>query len=279
MKPAAPSLDTVPWLDGLGFPEGLRWSGARLWFSDIVRRTVHTAVPGHGSRMLTEVPGRPSGLGFHPDGTLVIASMRGRRVLRHTADGLDVLADLRPFGWRSLNDMVTHPESGISYVDAYLEDDEHGAVMLVRPDGSSEVAAHIGYPNGLIVCPGGRELVVADTFREVLRSYTIGDDGRLTEAGVFAHLPGRQPDGLCVDAEGAVWTASFLSGEFLRVERGGRVTHHVDVGTRWALSCALGGDDGTTLFLATANTTRERFLAGESEGWIELATAPVPALG
>ncbi|WP_181780392.1 SMP-30/gluconolactonase/LRE family protein [Pseudonocardia pini] len=279
---ATVELRARPWLSGLAFPEGLRWHAGRLWFSDMVGRAVHTALPDGTSRVLTEVPGRPSGLGFGPDGSLWVASMRGRRVLRYSGGtdpggDLRVVADARPAGWRALNDMLVDPATGHAYVDGYTDDDEAGAVLLVRSDGSVETAAELAYPNGLVLLPGTRELVVASTVGAELRSYLVRDDGRLDPHGVFAPLPGRSPDGLAVDAAGGVWTACYTTGEFVRVERGGAVTHRVDVGADWAVSCALGGPDGVTLYLARARTTRDRYDAGDSDGWVDVATAPVPA--
>src|SRR4051794_9096738 len=244
----------------------MRWHAGRLWFSDLLDRVVRTARPGDAEpTVLVEVLGRPSGLGFGRDGALLVTSMRGRRVLRRSADptagsqgALEVVADARPGGWQTLNDMLVDPASGNAYVDAYRSPDGSDAALLrITPDARITVAALLPYPNGMVILPGTGELVVSSTTGAALHSFAVGDCGELEPTGVFAHLPGRSPDGLAVDAEEAVWTSSYLTGEYLRVERGGRITHRiaVDAGD-WTVDCELGGEDGDTLFLARVRTTR-----------------------
>lgn len=278
--PAAVELTPKPWLSDLRYPEGMRWVSERLWFSDILGKKVRVAdAGGSGSEELAEVPGLPSGLGFHPDGSLLIVSMNDCKILRRTSDGIETFADFSSQGWKYLNDMTIDPQTGTAYIDAIPSvEGESGAIVLVRPDGSTALAAKVPHPNGMVVLPGTRELVVSNTFGAALLSFAITADGTLEPLGTFATLPDRNPDGLCVDADAGVWTAAFSTGEILRVERGGRITHRVHVGEgRWALSSALGGPDGTTLFLASAVTTAEKWGLGEAEGWIDTVTAPVGA--
>jgi sugar lactone lactonase YvrE len=275
--PTAPlELSTSPWLDDLAFPEGLRWHDGRLWFADIVRESVHTARPGETANVVAHVPGRPSGLGHDGSGTLLVTSMRTRSLLRLVDGSLEQVADLSACVPRVAGDMAVDPVRGVAFVAGLGETDVDGRIVLVGRDGEPVVAARVEYPNGMVLL-GDDELVVADTFRGRLLSFRVGLHGALTADGVFAELNGRRPDGCVADAEGAVWVACYTTGEFLRVMRGGRVTHRVDVGDRWALDCALGGTDGMTLFLATALTTREDFNAGRSRGWLDVAIAPAPA--
>jgi hypothetical protein len=151
--PRRPGPATVA--DGAGVPRG----PALIGRSAVVVRHPGPPGPERGPRrsesdLLTEVPGGPSGLGFTPDGALLVASMRGRRVLRRADGELRVHTDVRPAGWAALNDMVVHPRTGNAYVDAYTADEDAGAVLLVRPDGRFDTAAELAYPNGLVILPG-----------------------------------------------------------------------------------------------------------------------------
>jgi sugar lactone lactonase YvrE len=148
---------------------------------------------------------------------------------------------------RHLNDMFVGPDGRI-YIDAY---DDHfdrttHRLLLVAPGSEPVVvAAPLDYPNGVAITLEGRTLIVSETFGTKLTAFDVETDGTLTARRVWAELPrGTHPDGLCIDATGAVWVASYLSGEFLRVREGGEVLRTVSFDGRWALSCSLGGDDG-----------------------------------
>ena len=167
----------------------------------------------------------PSGLGWLPDGTLLVSVFRVAQVMRVDAGRITVHADLRDQGW-SMNDMVVGPD-GRAYVDLYTSranDVPVGAIVLLTPDGESRiVASDLATPNGLAIAPDGSTLVASETFSGRVLAYTIQPDGGLVDERVFADLgEHRRPDGVCFDAEGAVWVASSFTGEFLRVRLEGR---------------------------------------------------------
>ncbi len=268
---------------GLVFPEGPRWRSGKLWLSDMLAHQV-IAVDRNGSKaVVAEVGQRPSGLGFLPDGRLLIVSMGDRRLLRLDPDGLRTVADLTPMVTGNLNDMVVDGQ-GRAYVGNVGvrrgEDWEPANLVLVSGDGRARVVAEdLQFPNGCAITPDGKTLIVAETYRHVLTAFTIQLDGSLTQRRTFADLGEAVPDGICLDAEGAVWLGSFLTGAFLRVMPGGAVTHTISVPGRWAVACTLGGRDRRTLFLVTATTTFDQLRAGKSAGQVETVRVDVPGAG
>ena len=153
-----------------------------------------------------------------------------------------------------------------------------GSIALVTPDGEARVVAtEFSLPNGLVITPDRSTLLAGDSDAGRVLAFTIEDDGGLANRRVFADLPGRKPDGLCLDAEGAVWVGCYDTGEFLRVRDGGEVLDRIAVSPGWAVAPALGGPDGRTLYLVIDETTIEQFLKGESVGRIEVARVDVPA--
>jgi sugar lactone lactonase YvrE len=271
------------WVDGLGFPEGLRWHDGALWFSDIVRESV-VSVPWISAevtgvpKVVATIEGRPSGLGFDGGGRLLATSMRSRELMRIADAGVLVVADLAAHVGRALGDMASDPGRGVSFLAALGETDLDGSVLVVTDEGGVIDSTPVAYPNG-IAMTSASELIVADTFAGNLLSFHVSDDGLLTPSGIFAHLGDRKPDGFTVDASGAVWVGCYDTGEFLRVLRGGEVTDVIDVAPRWGMDCALGGEDGRTLFLATALADRDRFNRGETEGSISVIRVDTPGLG
>lgn len=263
----------------LQFPEGPRWHDGALWFSDQLGGRV---LRQDGDTIETALElGRPSGLGFLSDGSVRVAAMEppeivdvpsGERARRH--------ADLSDFG-NHLNDLVVDGFDR-TYVDVYQNYGArpNGSLVLVDPDGKSRVVAEqLAFPNGVAVTPDGDTLIVSETFAGCLTAFDVATDGSLGNRRVWADLPGAHPDGLCLDAEGAVWVASFLEGEFLRVTEGGAIVERILVADRWALSCCLGGDDGHTLFCCTAVTTQRNYLQGRAVGYIDAHRVDVKGVG
>lgn len=279
------NLLAEPFVDGLCFPEGPRWRGGRLWLSDMHGGQVLQFDMQGNRTLVLEVAAQPSGLGFLPDGRLLVVSMRDRRLLRLDAEGPVVAADLSALVPGDLNDMVVD-ERGRAYVGNFGYDSARGetprptCIALVTPEGEARIAAEdLAFPNGTVITPGNRELVVAETMGERLTAFDIEDDGSLTGRRVFAELQGRMPDGLAVDAEGAIWVSCFSTDEFLRVRRGGEITHRVAVAGRRAVACALGGEGRRTLFLLTAVTTAEDLALGISRGFVERTRVEVAGAG
>ncbi len=223
----------------------------------------------------------PSGLGFLPDGALLVACMNDPRLVRVDATGTEEVVDLRSHA-RHLNDMVVTAE-GRAYVDAYDDhfDRSSHRILLVTPDRDvSVVARDVVYPNGIATTPDGATLLVAETFAGRITAFDVELDGALAAPRPWAELPaGTHPDGLCLDANGEVWVASYLAGEFLHVREGGEVLDRMCFPGRWAMSCCLGGDDGRTLLLCTAETTQDDYFAGRSVGHLDVARVDVPGVG
>jgi sugar lactone lactonase YvrE len=254
----------TPLVDGLGFLEGPRWHEGRLWFSDFVSRKVHTVDADGTLSDVVELDDVPSGLGWLPDGRLLIVSMGDRRLLRLENGAPVVHADLSEHAPFHCNDMVVDAQ-GRAYVGQFGFDYENGAppqptvLMLAEPDGNVRVVAdELMFPNGTVITPDGRTLIVAESFAARLTAFDIAGDGSLSGRRVFAQLSdGRVPDGICLDADGAIWVASPTSREVVRVLDGGEITDRVPTGDVPAIACMLGGDDRRTLYVLSATLERE----------------------
>jgi sugar lactone lactonase YvrE len=277
---------------GFIFPEGPRWRGGKLWLSDIMGGQILT-LDLHGRvEQVASVPGSPSGLGFLPDDTLLAASMRDRTLLQFDGGRVTHATDLRAVTRGLLNDMVVDG-AGRAYVGDIGFDllagapPAPGAVLLVTPPGEAAspdatarvVADDLSMPNGMVISPDGRSLVVAESFGHRLTRFAIGEDGSLHGRATFAELGDRTPDGICLDAAGAVWVACIDTGEFLRVFEGGAITHRIAAPGQRALACMLGGDDRRTLFLLTAAGTMEDARHGTTSGVVQTVRVETPGAG
>ncbi len=273
-------------VDGLAFAEGPRWKDGRLWWSDMHAEQVQSWAPGEAPRHEGSVDCRPSGLGWLPDGRLLVASMMDRQVRRREQGGEFVLhADLSGLAPRRINDMVVD-RVGRAYVGNFGFDLDEGEAVaettlaMVEPDGRARVVAdRLLFPNGMVITPDQRTLIVAETFAARLTAFDIGSDGSLAGRRIWAPLPERTyPDGICLDVEGCVWVAATSGNACLRVGEGGAVLDKIEV-SRPAYACALGGPEGRTLFICTApDFSRENRRAERNasiEG-VEVAVAGVP---
>jgi sugar lactone lactonase YvrE len=269
----ATAVEPSPFIDGIVYGEGPRWHDGRLWFTDGFADKVYSAGESGDLTVEAEVA-KASGLGWLPDGTLVVSTLMDAKV--HHLDAVGNVAatfDYTDIAW-STNDVLVAPD-GRTYVDLYGTE---GAIGLVGDDGSIRVVATgLVRPNALAFLPDGSTLVVGDSDGSHILAFSADPDGTLSAPTVFADLgPGRHPDGLCVDLEGGVWVGCFDTGEFLRVVAGGTVTHRVPIDRGWAIAPALGGADGRTLFMMVDDTTIEGFIKRESTGWIMQARVDVP---
>ncbi|MHA6782814.1 SMP-30/gluconolactonase/LRE family protein [Pseudonocardia saturnea] len=286
-------------LEGYSYLECPRWHDGRLWLSDFyTERVVATDGTGH-AEVMAEVPAQPSGLGFLPDGRALVVSMRDHRILvRDAGGGLTEHADLSAAVPAVLNDMVVD-EHGGAYVGNFGFDLMGGAAMRtttltrVDPDGTVSTAADdLAFPNGMVILPGG-VLVVAETFASRLTAFDIAADGSLSgrrEWARFGDAPATTdvgeavgqlavaPDGICADAEGAVWVADALHGRVLRVREGGELVEEIPTGTG-VFACMLGGDDGRTLFLCTAPSFAEHERRPVREARLLATRVDVPHAG
>ncbi len=284
-------LMTRVFIDDLYFPEALRWYGGRLWFSDFYQQAVFAADSQGNLERILDVPAQPSGLGWLPDGRLLVVSMLDRQVLRREHDGRVVHhADLSGLATFHCNDMLVDAQ-GRAYVgnfgfdlDAYFAKSgaERCPAVLVRvdPDGGVAVAADdLMFPNGMALTRDGRTLIVAETLAWRLTAFTVDGGGGLSERRVWADLRGPKvmPDGICIDAEGAIWTSNALAAEVLRVAANGAILERIPT-TRLSFACALGGDHSRTLFIATAESSRAADASAHRSGRIEAIEVKVPAL-
>jgi sugar lactone lactonase YvrE len=241
-------------VDGLGFPEGPRWRDGRLWFSDMAGRVVVVEPDGTDRTVVEDIPGGPpSGLGWLPDGRLLVVATAGRALLALAPDGsLTTHADLSGLASFGCNDMVVDAQ-GRAYVGccdiAGIPQPAASEVIVVHPDGQAEVGdAGLRFPNGSVITPDGATLIVAETFGQCLTAFSIGIDGTIGDKREWAALPGMLPDGICLDQEGCVWFADAAGNACVRVAEGGEVRDRIEV-DRGAYACTLGGDDGRTLFV------------------------------
>jgi sugar lactone lactonase YvrE len=271
-------------VDGLGFGESPRWHDGRFWYSDFLSQRVSSVVPGEQPHTELELADRPSGLGWLPDGRLLVVSMHQQAVLRREADGtLTLHADLSSIASGDVNDMVVAGD-GTAYVGNFGSNVLAGEPLrpaqlaLVRPDGSVSVAAEgLAFPNGSVITPDGAVLIVGETLAARYTAFPIGEGGVLGEGRVWAEVEGRSPDGCTLDADGAIWFADASGGGVVRVKEGGEIVDVIET-PNTAYACALGGDDGKTLFIITCSSPPMPGLAAGS-GKIWTVEVDVPHAG
>ena len=244
-------------IDDLGFPEDLRWHDGALWFSDMDRKTVFRQDPAGRITSVLSVDGIPSGLGWRPDGTLLVVSMSDRRLLQLEPSGVSEAADLSGLASFRCNDMVVD-HIGQAYIGTFGFDFEKlqpfspGEIILVPLRGPPRIVAdELAFPNGMAITPDRKTLIVSETLGERLTAFEIGENGALRNRRVWAHLAGLTPDGISLDSEGAVWVASPVSSAVFRIQEGGRILQKVTVSNQ-AYCCRLGGPHGRTLYIATS---------------------------
>jgi sugar lactone lactonase YvrE len=271
-------------IDGLAFPEGPRWHDGKSFFSDMHAHQV-VAVDMAGKReVICEVPNRPSGLGWLSDGRMLVVSMTDRKLMRLDRDGLKVAADMSRLAPFDCNDLVVDAR-GRAYVgnfgfDLHKNETPRGTTLvMVAQDGVARaVAEDMMFPNGMGITPDGKTLIVGETFGRRLTAFDIDADGSLTNRRLWADLGKSLPDGICLDAENAVWVACPTSSEVIRVKQGGEVVERIKVETD-AFACMLGGPDGRTLFVATAPNSDPEKCRETRGGRIETTQVEVPRAG
>ncbi|GAA6140332.1 SMP-30/gluconolactonase/LRE family protein [Hydrogenophaga sp. 5NK40-0174] len=284
MSETTPASDLTVLVDGLCFAEAPRWHEGRLWFSDFFHCKVFSVDAQGDLRTEFEVPESPSGLGWRPDGQLLVVSMLDRRLMRWDGVHLQEVADLSVHVRGNCNDLVVDAQ-GRAYVgnfgfDLYAKEEPRPTrLMRVDPDGSVYTAAEgVTFPNGMAITPDGRSLVVAETHAQRISAFDVAADGSLSNRRLWADLPGVYPDGLCLDAENAVWVADARGRQVLRVADGGKVLQTVRSGDLHSYACMLGGDDGRTLHVCTAPGIGPGHGA-KRQGRIETIRVDVPHAG
>ena len=279
------SLNATTLAAGFAYPEGPRWHGGLLWFADQHDGKVHILNPDGTSAGSFPVPGRPSGMGWLPNGDLLVASMLERRLYRRSGDRLTQYADLSALHPGNSNDMVVDRQ-GRAYAGNIGYDFDAGAeyaptvIALVKPDGAVSVAADdLACPNGSVITPDGRTLIVAESRGKRLTQFDIAPDGNLSNRAVFADLGDDVPDGICLDAEGCVWVAALFTGSVKRLRKGGEIVDTVPVAGAQPYACMLGGADGRTLFICCATHHEPHLTVEARTGRIDTAHAPAPGAG
>jgi len=272
-------------LDNLTFPEGPRWHDGRLWLSDFYSHHVIAVDMEGKAETICTVENQPSGLGWLPDRRLLVVSMLDCKVLRLDPDGLKVHADLADVAHSKCNDMTVDGE-GRAYVGNfgfdYRENEElrNTNVARVDPDGGVSIAADdFFFPNGIAITPDGKTMVVAESWSRKLTAFDKAPDGTLSNRRAWAE-GGEDwvPDGICMDAEGAIWIADPVKKQALRIKDGGEIAERVSTGDRGAYAVALGGPDRRTLMICS-NIYRNKDHAGNPTGRIETTRVTVPGAG
>jgi sugar lactone lactonase YvrE len=284
-EPSMPELKIL--MTGIIFGEQPRWHGDRLWFSDWGSREV-IAVDLHGtSEVVVRAPSFPCCVDWLPDGRLLLVSAREGVLLRREPDG-------RLVTHGALSGVSKPPAGNELVVDgrgnAYVngggfdllagEPFAPGIVALVTPHGlARRVAGDLAFPNGMLVTPDNATLIVAESYAKRLSAFEIGADGNLSRRRVWADLGDGVPDGICLDAEGAVWYADVPNKRCVRVREGGEVLQRIEL-DRGCFACALGGADRSTLFMMAAEWNGPaRMFAEPRTGQVLAAKAPAPGVG
>ena len=241
-------------MEGIVFGESPRWHDGQLWFSDWGAHQVIALGPGGGHEVVATVPSIPMCIDFLPDGRLLIVDSARRRLLRREPDGSLVQhADLSGVSQKPWNDIVAD-DRGNAYVNTIGFDFPGGEfapglIVLATPDGNvREVADSLAFPNGMAITPDGGTLVVAESYGNRLTAYDIRSNGSLVGRRVWADTPGDHPDGICMDADGAVWYADVGNRHCVRVREGGEVLGTVGW-DRGAFACALSRGENPRLFV------------------------------
>ena len=277
-------------VDGLSFPEGPRWYQGALWFSDIHAHRVYRLETDGTRTTVAHIDDRTSGIGFLPNGDLLVVSMLDRRLVAVDAAGkARVHADMAHLSGNFINDMVVDAQ-GCAYVGSRnggKPDTSSDSLIFVDTDGSVRTEVpDMATPNGTVITPDGQHLIIAETAYGRLRRFDIAADGSLSNRETIFEAPGKHLDGICRDAEGGIWAGGGGHG-LLRISPAGVLEEVIEFPGRMVLATALGGPDGKTLFLATTSmklienlayigADRTRDADVNSDGRIEVMEVEVP---
>lgn len=284
-------LETL--MKGLTFGEGPRWHENKFYFSDFYSHKVYSLDLSGKHEVIVEIPYQPSGLGWTPDGTMLIVSMKDRKLMSFKDGQLKERADLSEFSGFHCNDMVVDIDGnafignfGFNTYDG--EEIKPTNLILVRPGEEPVLAAdNLFFPNGTVITPDNKTLIVGETYAARLTAFDKSEDGSLSNRRIWADLKVNAeegtvplPDGMCIDEEGAIWVASPSTAEVIRVHEGGMISERIPVQTN-AFACMLGGEDRRTLFICTSNGSGVDPGAAlrEKSGKIEITQVDVPGCG
>lgn len=287
--------------DGIHFAEGPRWHDGRLWFSDFYAHRIYSVgEAGGGLRVELQLEGeeQSSGLGWMPDGSLLFVKMQAQELWRRGPDGrIERHADLSDIATFWCNDMVVDAR-GRAYVgnfgfdldaelsargpESVLADHPTTPIALVEPDGTVRAAAgaeRFSFPNGTVITPDGKTLIVGETLAARLTAFDVALDGTLSNRRVWAETAPHIPDGICLDAEGAIWIADPLAPRCVRFAEGGEVLEVVETEGLNCYACMLGGAEGRTLFTLVAPSSHREHASTQKAGRIYACEVDVPRAG
>ena len=284
-------LETL--MKGLTFGEGPRWHENKFYFSDFYSHKVYSLDLSGKHEVIVEIPNQPSGLGWTPDGTMLIVSMKDRKLMSFKDGLLTERADLTELSGFHCNDMLVDIDGnafignfGFNTYDG--EEIKPTNLILVRPGEEPVLAAdNLFFPNGTVITPDNKTLIVGETYAARLTAFDKSEDGSLGNRRIWADLKVNAeegtvplPDGMCIDEEGAIWVASPSTAEVIRVHEGGMISERIPVQTN-AFACMLGGEDRRTLFICTSNGSGVDPEAAlrEKSGKIEITQVDVPGCG
>ena len=249
-------LETL--MKGLTFGEGPRWHENKFYFSDFYSHKVYSLDLSGKHEVIVEIPNQPSGLGWTPDGTMLIVSMKDRKLMSFKDGQLKERADLTEFSSFHCNDMVVDIDGnafignfGFNTYDG--EEIKPTNLILVKPGEEPVLAAdNLFFPNGTVITPDNKTLIVGETYAARLTAFDKSEDGSLSNRRIWADLKVNSeegtvplPDGMCIDEEGAIWVASPSTAEVIRVHEGGMISERIPVQTN-DFACMLGGEDRRT---------------------------------
>ena len=284
------------------FFEGPRWHEGHWWVSDFYRQGVLTVTPEGRSEQIMTVEAQPSGLGWMPDGSLLVVSMRDHQVLRRWADGrVEVHASLVDYATGWANDMVvdTNGRAWVGNFGCDLAGNqplEPATLVRIEPDGRVFAAAEgLYFPNGMVITPDGRTLIVGETFGNRLTAFSIEEDGTLGDRrpwATFGQAPSLglradvikqvavAPDGCCMDAEGFMWIADAVGARCIRGAPGGEIVDEIKTPEgQGVFACMLGGLEGRTLLMCCAPDSSARRRAESAEAELMVCDVDVPHAG
>lgn len=283
--------------EGFSLLEAPRWRDGRLYASDFYTRRILAFNPDGSYETVVEVEGQPSGMGWDPQGRLLISSMNDRKLLRLEDGKLAEVADLSGVCDSTMNDMVVDAQGG-AYIGNFGDISQLGRTSLVRvaPDGAvTKTGGDVFFPNGSCITPDGKTLLLAETFIGRISEFDIGADGMLSNRRVWASfatgpveadsLEGAAkllpilPDGMCLDAEGCLWVACPQSHAVYRVRKGGEIVEKIEVGKQSVFAPMLGGDDGKTLYMCCAAPVFTDDHSVKHEATLRACTVDVPRAG
>ena len=272
---------------GFSFAEGPRWHDGAVYLSNIHDDAIERVEVDGTVTRVADLPGSPISMGFASDGSILVSALRGGRIWQIVDGEVSDFRDVSSLADDDFGDIVVDGQDRIYLANQGMQyptripEQIDSAIFLLTPDGGvREVARGFDYANGLAITPDGTRLIVAESFGHRLFALSIRDDGSLDDRRQIAQFDdSARPDGICCDADGAVWTANATSREVVRCTLEGVVTHRISTGSALAIGCILGGEDGHDLYITTATTALREEARATRESALWRTRADVPAGG